>query len=154
MSVRVAAVNAFFVDGLRRMNINGHVQINNASYLYVSVASYTADTVGDVRMRASAGSLIIENCTVANAAKGGGTWVAQSLGALFRKDVFNATAGQTVFTLSRTPVAGTSFAAYRNSILLADNAFTFSGTSATYVPANNGGNALLAGDVITITYSA
>jgi hypothetical protein len=38
--------------------------------------SKTADTVDDTRWKSNAGAVTWEKCTVANATKGGGTWVA------------------------------------------------------------------------------
>jgi hypothetical protein len=65
-------------------------------------------------------------------------------------DEFVATANQTVFTLTSTP-KGNVFA-FRNGARLPKNAFTISGTTATYVPANNDGNNLLVGNRITFDY--
>jgi hypothetical protein len=66
-------------------------------------------------------------------------------------ETFTATDGQTSFTLAHTPsddVTGS-----RDGIILADGAFTVSGTTVTYVPAANNGSALCAGQPITISYT-
>lgn len=57
-----------------------------------------------------------------------------------------ATAAQTSFTLSVAPSA--VLLGVRNGSLL-PTAFTFSGVTATYSPANNNAEPLVAGDVIT-----
>jgi hypothetical protein len=69
---------------------------------------------------------------------------------LGQTDEFVATANQTVFTLTATP-KGNVFA-FRNGARLPKNAITISGTTATYVPANNDGNTLLVGNRITFDY--
>lgn len=63
-----------------------------------------------------------------------------------------ATAGQTAFTLSGEPLAGVVWA-FRNGVRLPNAAVTVSGSDATYVPAANNGDALLAGDRITFDYT-
>ena len=61
--------NVEFLRGLPSQDINTPI----GKYAYMA-ASPTADTVGDVRWSASAGVITFQKCTVANAAKGGGTW--------------------------------------------------------------------------------
>lgn len=60
------------------LNINANTNTPLAHYNYMA-ASNSADTIGDVRTYATyvgtTSSFIVEKCTVANAAKGGGTWV-------------------------------------------------------------------------------
>ncbi len=55
------------------MIIKGSVHIGN--YIYVRCLSHSEDTVGDVRLYPLSGVVLVEECTVANPAKGGGTWV-------------------------------------------------------------------------------
>jgi hypothetical protein len=62
-----------------------------------------------------------------------------------------ATAGQTSFTLPNTPKDAIVWA-FRNGARLPKNAITISGTTATYIPANNDGNILLAGNRIQFDY--
>jgi hypothetical protein len=64
-------------------------------------------------------------------------------------ETFTATAGQTAFPLSRTPLGDVDF--NRNGVSLADTAAT-EGATVTYVPANNNGQAMLAGDRVDINY--
>lgn len=60
------------------LNINANTNTPLAHYNYMA-ASNSADTVGDVRFYATyvatVSTFFIEKCTVANATKGGGTWV-------------------------------------------------------------------------------
>lgn len=65
-------------------------------------------------------------------------------------DQFPATAGQTTFNLTGTPVG--AIWAFRNGARIPNGSFTVAGAVATYVPAANGGVALLAGDRINIDY--
>jgi hypothetical protein len=66
------------------------------------------------------------------------------------KDEFLATASQTAFTLTAAPAG--LVAAYKAGVLLPNTAFTFSGTAATYVPAENGGLVLALNDRINFIY--
>jgi hypothetical protein len=64
---------------------------------------------------------------------------------------FVATANQTSFTLSFTPIGVVQF--FRNGAAIDSLAFSVSGTTLTYTPANNGGatlGALVAGDIINV----
>jgi hypothetical protein len=65
-------------------------------------------------------------------------------------DEYTATAGQTTFTLTNTPSGRVQ--AFRNGVRLPKNSVSVSGTTLTYVPANNNNDALIAGDTITIDY--
>jgi hypothetical protein len=62
-----------------------------------------------------------------------------------------ATANQTSFTLPNTPKDAIVWA-FRNGARLPRTAMTVSGSTATYVPANNDGNTLLVGDRIQFDY--
>lgn len=55
-------------------NFDGMINHKAGEYLYTA-ASKTADSVNDTRVINSAGVEIHSICTVANAAKGGGTWI-------------------------------------------------------------------------------
>jgi len=64
---------------------------------------------------------------------------------------FVATANQTSFTLSFTPIGVVQF--FRNGAAIDSLAFSVSGTTLTYTPASNGGatlGALVAGDIINV----
>jgi hypothetical protein len=64
-------------------------------------------------------------------------------------ETFTATAGQTAFPLSRTPLGDVDF--NRNGVSLADTAAT-EGATVIYVPANNNAQPMLAGDRVDINY--
>jgi hypothetical protein len=67
-------------------------------------------------------------------------------------DEYTATASQTAFTLTQTPSSMSKLKMFVNGIRISKNAFTQSGTTLTYVPANNGAYALTAGDRIQVDY--
>jgi hypothetical protein len=68
-----------------------------------------------------------------------------------KRNEFTATAGQTSFTLTSAPIG--QLYGYRNGVKL-PTSFTWVGSSVTYVPSNNGGKTIDAGDVISFEYSA
>ena len=65
-------------------------------------------------------------------------------------DEFNATAGQTSFTLTQTPIGAVKMT--RNGVLLPKAAWTVSGTTVTYVPASNNNNAMILNDRVEFFY--
>ena len=67
-------------------------------------------------------------------------------------DEFSATASLTSFTLTQPPSINSKVKMYVNGIRISNTAYSVSGTTLTYVPANNGGYALLAGDRIQFDY--
>jgi hypothetical protein len=70
--------------------------------------------------------------------------------AFFDTATFIATAGQTSFTLGNTPSGDIQLS--RNGAIVADAAASVTGAVVTYVPAQNGNQALVAGDRIEISY--
>jgi hypothetical protein len=81
------------------------------------------------------------------------TWSTSS-SALVREvaNEFTATVGQTSFTLTQTPSVNSRVKMYINGIRISNSAYSISGTTVTYVPANNGNNALSSGDRIQFDY--
>ena len=67
-------------------------------------------------------------------------------------DEFTATASQTSFTLTQAPSANSKVKMYVNGIRISNTAYSVSGSTLTYVPANNGSYALTAGDRIQMDY--
>ncbi len=67
-------------------------------------------------------------------------------------DEFSATASQTVFTLTQIPAAKSMVRLFINGVRISKTAFTCSGTTFTYIPANNGNYNLSADDRIQIDY--
>jgi len=68
-------------------------------------------------------------------------------------DEFTATASQTSFALSQVPMAGSKVKMYINGVRISNTAYNNSGSSLTYVPANNGSYVLTAGDRVQFDYS-
>jgi hypothetical protein len=67
-------------------------------------------------------------------------------------DEYTATVGQTVFTLTQTKSSNASLKLFVNGVRISKTAFSLSGTTFTYIPANNEAYTLLAGDRIQIDY--
>jgi hypothetical protein len=67
-------------------------------------------------------------------------------------DEFTATESQTVFTLTQIPAAKSMVRLFINGVRISKTAFSCSGTTFTYNPANNGNYNLSAGDRIQIDY--
>jgi hypothetical protein len=67
-------------------------------------------------------------------------------------DEDSATVSQTAFTLAQTPSANSKVKMYVNGIRISNTAYTVSGTTLTYIPANNGAYALSSGDRIQFDY--
>jgi hypothetical protein len=67
-------------------------------------------------------------------------------------DEFTATAAQTSFTLTQIPSTHSKVKMYINGIRISNSAYSWSGKSLTYVPANNGSYILTAGDRIQFDY--
>ncbi len=67
-------------------------------------------------------------------------------------DEYTATGAQTVFSLTQTKSANTLMRLYINGVRISKTAFSLSGTSFTYLPANNETYTLISGDRIQIDY--
>jgi hypothetical protein len=67
-------------------------------------------------------------------------------------DEFTATATQTSFTLTQTPSTHSKVKMYINGIRISNSAYSWSGKTLTYVPANNGSYTLTASDRIQFDY--
>lgn len=63
-----------------------------------------------------------------------------------------ATAGQTAFNLTKIPIGNVWI--YRNGVRLSASAISWVGTAVTYIPANNGGKTMDAGDRVEFEYEA
>jgi len=68
-------------------------------------------------------------------------------------DEFTAIASQTDFTLTQVPSVNSKVKMYINGIRISNTAYSNSGSTLTYVPANNGSYALTTGDRIQFDYS-
>lgn len=68
-------------------------------------------------------------------------------------DEITATAGQTSFTLTQTPSTLTKVKMYINGIRISKTAYSVSGTTLTYVPANNESYTISVGDRVQFEYA-
>jgi hypothetical protein len=64
----------------------------------------------------------------------------------------NATADQTIFTLSQTPSVNSKVKMYVNGIRISNTAYSVSGTTLTYDPVNNGSYTLNTSDRIQFDF--
>ena len=82
------------------------------------------------------------------------SWSTPSVAAPVREvaDEFSATASQTSFTLTQIPSTDSKVKMYINGIRISNTAYSVSGTTLTYVPANNGAYALSASDRIQFDF--
>ncbi|SHN01717.1 hypothetical protein SAMN05216269_110139, partial [Flavobacterium xinjiangense] len=67
-------------------------------------------------------------------------------------DEFSATISQTEFTLNQAPSANSKVKMYVNGIRISNTAYSLSGTTLTYIPANNGSYSLSVSDRIQFDY--
>lgn len=67
-------------------------------------------------------------------------------------DEYTATVGQTAFNLTQTKSSTALLKLYINGVRISKTAFSLSGTTFTYIPANNDTYTLIAGDRIQIDY--
>jgi hypothetical protein len=67
-------------------------------------------------------------------------------------DEISATVNQVTFTLTQTPAIKSKVKMYINGIRIINTAYTISGSTLTYVPANNGSYSLIVGDRIQFDY--
>ncbi|NGY38429.1 hypothetical protein FQU23_013015 [Flavobacterium sp. XN-5] len=67
-------------------------------------------------------------------------------------DEFSAMASQTSFTLTQTPSVNSKVRMYVNGIRISKTAYSVSGTTLTYIPANNGSYSLSVNDRIQFDY--
>ncbi len=68
-------------------------------------------------------------------------------------DEITATAGQTSFTLTQTPSTLTKVKMYINGIRISKSAYTISGTTLTYIPANNESYSISVSDRVQFEYA-
>lgn len=67
-------------------------------------------------------------------------------------DEYTATIGQTAFVLTQTKSSNALLKLYINGVRISKTAFSLSGTTFTYIPANNDTYTLIAGDRVQIDY--
>jgi hypothetical protein len=113
------------------------------------------------------GQILIGNgtgFTLANITQGTGITITNNSGSISiaaavrpTTDQFSATANQTTFTLTQTPLTNANSKdnvwMFINGVRTNNDAYSVSGTTLTYVPGSNGSYALLAGDRIQFDYA-
>ncbi|MDA8931836.1 hypothetical protein N9H42_04120 [Flavobacteriaceae bacterium] len=67
-------------------------------------------------------------------------------------DEFTASASQTSFTLTQTPSSNSKIKMFVNGVRISNTAYSWSGTTLTYIPANNGSYALSSNDRVQLDY--
>jgi hypothetical protein len=67
-------------------------------------------------------------------------------------DEYTATVGQTTFSLTQTKSSNALLRLYINGVRISKTAFSLTGTTFTYIPANNDTYTLVAGDRVQIDY--
>ena len=67
-------------------------------------------------------------------------------------DEFTASASQTSFTLTQTPSSNSKVKMFVNGVRISNTAYSWSGTTLTYIPANNGSYALSSNDRVQLDY--
>jgi hypothetical protein len=127
---------------------NHTVQLGNTAVTNVKTSgTVTAGTVTYPNAHnSSAGQVLTVNAT------GTATWASAAPTVREEANEFTATVSQTAFTLVQTPSLNSKVKMYVNGIRISKNAYTLSGPTVTYVPANNGAYALTAGDRIQFDY--
>ena len=68
-------------------------------------------------------------------------------------DEFNASSGQTSFTLTRTPSTNSKVKMFINGVRISNTAYSITNNVLTYMPVYNGSYALTSGDRIQFDYS-
>lgn len=67
-------------------------------------------------------------------------------------DEFTASASQTSFTLAQTPSSNSKIKMFVNGVRISNTAYSWSGTTLTYIPDNNGSYALSSNDRVQLDY--
>jgi hypothetical protein len=124
---------------------NNTIQLGNSSVINVKTSgTITADAVTYPKAHGTSGQVL--------STTGSGTLVWITASVLDVVDEFTATAAQTSFTLTQTPSVNSKVKMFINGIRISNAAYSLSGTTITYVPANNGSYSLTAGDRIQLDY--
>lgn len=65
---------AYWLVEAIQSTVLGNINIPINGYIYFATST-TLDTINDIRLSTSGGTLVTQKCTLGNAVKGGGTWV-------------------------------------------------------------------------------
>ena len=121
------------------------IQLGNASVTDVKTnGTLTADAVTYPNVHGTNGQVL--------STTGSGTLVWITASVIDESKEFSATAAQTVFALTQTPSVNSKVKMFINGIRISNTAYTLSGSTLTYVPANNGSYSLSVGDRIQIDF--
>lgn len=121
------------------------IQLGNAAVTDVKTSgTFTADAVTYPKAHGSSGQVL--------STTGSGTLVWITASVIDESKEFSATASQTVFPLTQTPSTNSKIKMFVNGIRISNTAYTLSGSTLTYVPANNGSYNLAVGDRIQIDF--
>ena len=128
-------------------NGSNTIKLGNASITNVATSgTITAGTITYPNTDGTAGQVLVTNGSGAISWGSAGTTVREVA------DEFSATASQTSFTLSQAPSVNSKVKMYINGIRISNTAYSVSGATVTYIPANNGGNNLVVGDRIQFDF--
>lgn len=121
------------------------IQLGNTSITDVKTSgTFTADAVTYPKAHGSSGQVL--------STTGSGTLVWITASVIDESKEFAATASQTVFALTQTPSVNSKVKMFVNGIRVSNTAYTISGSTLTYVPANNGSYNLSVGDRVQIDF--
>jgi hypothetical protein len=154
-ALKLDANSKFFVEPETVTSFSGLLTTGTKIGTYTKEDGTTQDIFAPSGGSAADGSETKVNAGTNVTVTGSGTtaspYVINSASYVQSNTRFVATANQTSFTLSFTPLGVVQF--FRNGAAIDSLAFSVSGTTLTYVPANNGNaslGALVAGDIINI----
>lgn len=121
------------------------IQLGNTSITDVKTSgTFTADAVTYPKAHGTSGQVL--------STTGSGTLVWITASVIDESKEFAATAAQTTFALTQTPSVNSKVKMFINGIRVSNTAYTLSGSTLTYVPANNGSYNLSAGDRVQIDF--
>ncbi|WP_026763799.1 beta strand repeat-containing protein [Sediminibacterium salmoneum] len=128
-------------------NGSNTIKLGNANITNVATSgTITAGTITYPNTDGTAGQVLVTNGSGAISWGSAGTTVREVA------DEYNASASQTSFTLSQTPSVNSKVKMFVNGIRISNTAYSVSGATVTYIPANNGGNNLVVGDRIQFDF--
>lgn len=126
-------------------NGSNTVQLGNTSIINVKTSgTLTADAVTYPKAHGTSGQVL------STTGSGTLTWITASV--LDVVDEFTATASQTSFSLTQTPSVNSKVKMFINGIRISNTAYTLSGSTITYIPANNGSTNLVVGDRVQFDF--
>ena len=138
--------NATAIGNGATVNSSNAIQLGNTAV--TSVSTYGTLTAGTVTYPNAHNSIAGQVLTTD--ASGVASWATLSVTEV--ADEISATVGQVTFTLTQTPAIKSKVKMYINGIRITNTAYTISGNTLTYVPANNGSYNLIVGDRIQFDY--